>query len=111
MINSRKTKKVTTDYLTIGIKTLALLVISTTGFWMVEGRYFVPREEMQKEIISKIAASKNENPYIKDQQLILEGVRKIDKLNENITEIKTDVATIKADVKNFKKDKTEKEEK
>lgn len=73
---------------------LAAAVISMGGFWMVEGRNFVGREEMNKVVHEQMANVAKDNPYLVDKTLLIEGTKKLDKISDTLTELKLDIAKI-----------------
>ena len=87
------------------ITTMAAAIIAMSGFWMVEGRNFVSREEMAKSLHEEMERTVKENPYIIDKSGINELLNvlkrdsdrtsgKLGELSQNITELKLEIAKI-----------------
>lgn len=91
------------------ITTLSAIVISMSGFWMIEGRNFVGREEMSKMLHEEINKSVKDNPYLFDKSGINEllnnlkqedilKLQKIEELSKNIADIKIQLAQIQIQI-------------
>lgn len=89
---------------------LAAAVISMGGFWMVEGRNFVGREEMNKVVHEQMEQVAKENPYLIDKSILTDGTKKLDKITDAIMELKLDVAKIQTKLELINKNNPSKQE-
>jgi len=100
------------------ITTLAAIVVSMSGFWMIEGRNFVNRDEMCKVLHEEISKSVKDNPYLFDKSGINEllnnlkqdniiKLQKIEELAKNIADIKIQLAQIQVQMSKIQSKKGE----
>lgn len=96
----KKESAVMTHLYNVVVTALAASVVSMVGFWLVEGKKFVVQEEVARIVNERVDKASKDNPYIPERNQLLDGLKKIDKINDTVTGIQLDVTSIKAKLDN-----------
>lgn len=88
-----------------GFAVLLTIVISMTGFWMVIGREFTTREEVNRIVNTKMIAVNNEFETRKASDARLEKV--LEKNTEAIQGLQVQIATLNVMLESMRRERTD----